>query len=336
MSTATISAPAVDVTVVVCTYNRAGLVRDTLRSLMALETDGAFRYEVLVVDNASTDETPQVLEEIIRSATIPLRSVREAKQGVSCARNRGIAEATGTWIAFFDDDQVADPHWLKELLRAARDQNVRCVGGANRLLLPEGHSGELSPVCCELLSESVQRKGPCRYSRRSAPGAGNLLLHRSVFEEVGVFNESLREAGEDADLYRRMVGAGIVGWYHPPAISHHVVPAYRLTPAYLRWKSLRNGGHVARRNRQDWGRVMFFLVLLARIAQSLLLHVPKLLWAKLRRSDVAVLGARCRLWRSEGYIRFALKFMAPRLFAQQRFFSELEFRAEREMFATQG
>jgi len=322
-----------DVTIIVCTYNRAPLLRDALASLSALETGGRFRYEVVVVDNASSDETSSVIEHAARNAPVPIRGVYEPREGVACARNRGINEASGQWIAFFDDDQVADPNWLAELLAMAREKRVRCVGGANRLFLPNVGSRELSPACRALLGEAVRRDTPRRYSRKTAPGTGNLLIHRSVFEKVGTFDESLREAGEDTDLYGRIYAAKIEAWYTPKAIAHHVVPPYRLNPDYLRWKSLRNGGHLARRNLRDWGRVALLLAVAARLAQALALNLPRLVWARLRRAEEAGQGAQCLLWRAEGYTRFALSFIAPRLFAQRAFFSRLEFRAERHTLA---
>jgi glycosyltransferase involved in cell wall biosynthesis len=319
------------ITVVVCTYNRAALLRDTLASLAALKTDGEFAYEVVVVDNASTDTTPVVIAEAAQSFPVSLRGVREERAGVACARNRGIAEARGTWIAFFDDDQVAHPCWLKELLAQARRTGARCVGGGIQLLLPPG-SPEIPPGPCRALLGESTCPSERRYNRRWSPGAGNLMLHRSVFEQVGVFDENLREAGEDADLFARMYTAGIEGWYAPAAIGYHVIPAYRLTEKYFRWKSLRNGGHVARRNRQQWGPVMFLAVLGARLGQVLTVHLPRLIWSKLRRAEDRALSARCLLWRAEGYVRFALSFLAPRLFAQRAFLSWLEFRSERELF----
>jgi GNAT acetyltransferase-like protein len=71
---------------------------------------------------------------------------------------------------------------------------------------------------------------------------------------------------------------------------------------------------------------LFVPELVARLGQALGLHVPRLLWSRLGRDEDRLLGARCRLWRSEGYIRSALRLLAPRLFAQPRFFSQLAFR----------
>jgi glycosyltransferase involved in cell wall biosynthesis len=323
-----------DVSVVVCTYNRAEYLRATLQSLARLVTEGLFAYEIVVVDNASSDHTQQVIEECAAELHVPIRSVFEPRPGVSCARNRGVAEARFDWIAFFDDDQLADATWLLELVRAAARHDARCVGGSNQLAFEGGSMPLVALECRALLSESFEGLREYRYSRRSAPGCGNLLIHRSVFDQVGTFNERLAEAGEDADLFRRIYAAGLDAWYTPNAISRHVVPLYRLTTAYIRWKALRNGSHVARRNFSDWNRPAFVGILAARISKAIGLDLPRYLWMRLTKPPEIALGARSRLWRTEGYARLALNLLAPRYFEQRRFFSELEFRAERTAFAT--
>jgi GT2 family glycosyltransferase len=184
-----------------------------------------------------------------------------------------------------------------------------------------------------LLGASVTKETPYRYSRKRAPGCGNLLIRKSVFDEVGNFDEALVEAGEDADLYRRVFGAKIEAWYTPKAISYHVIPAYRLKESYLRWKSLRHGGHIARRNWRDWGSALFLFVLVARLIQALCVNFPRLVIGKLRHAADQVQQARCLLWKAEGYVRFSLFLLAPKLFPQQAFFSQLEFRAERHTLA---
>lgn len=324
--------PSPLVSVVVCTYNRAEMLRDTLASLAVLETACEFEYEIVVVDNASTDHTQPVLREVSADFPVPLRTCYVGTPGVAAARNQGIVEARGEWIAFFDDDQLAHPRWLRELLAMARRKGCRCVGGVNRLRLPSNLDPEqLAPAVRALHGESLGRDREQRYSRKSSPGCGNLLLHRGVFDEVGVFDESLREAGEDTDLYRRIYARGIEAWCTPLAISYHVIPAYRLEEEYLRWKSLRNGSHLARRNRNDWGLWISSAVLLARMVQGGLVHLPRLWWAGWKQSPHELTGCRCRLWKTEGYVRFALRELFPRLFAQKVFFDRLEFRNEREL-----
>ncbi len=323
----------VDVTIVVCTYNRAELLRGALESLVGLKTGGQFDYEVLVVDNASTDHTSLLIEEAVLRADLDIRGVRETRKGVACARNRGVAEARGRWIAYFDDDEIAEPDWLAELMSTAQSTGALVVGGAVHLLLNEEERGSLGPLCRRLLGETIVADVTRPYGRHVATGAGNVLIRRDVFEQIGGFDESLREAGEDSDLNRRIREANINAWYTPKAIVQHTVPAYRVTEDYFRWASLRNAGHIARGDREQWGVWLFPLVLVARLAQGGLLFVPRWARARLSGDKPATLDGKCLLWRIEGYLRWALRLMAPRLFAQQDFVGKLEFRAERHTLA---
>src|SRR5688500_4978258 len=112
------------ISVVVCTYNRAGMLADALASLAAQQMDGRFEYEVLVVDNASTDETPAIIANAAQAADGLIRGVREPMQGIVPARNCGLREARGQWIAFFNDDQIAELNWLAELFAMAGRKQV--------------------------------------------------------------------------------------------------------------------------------------------------------------------------------------------------------------------
>ena len=316
--------------VVICTYNRADLLRESLASLMALEVD--FDYEIVVVDNLSNDHTQSVIEEAIRDSAIPKRGVVEPTAGVSAARNRGIREARGEWIASIDDDEIADPDWLRQLVDAARSKGVRCVGGLVRLQLEADVADQLSAVCRNLLGESVLGRAAQRYSRSFTPGAGNLLVHRSVFDEVGMYDESLREGGEDTDLFRRIHQANIAAWYVPTAVVRHHIPEYRLSPKYLLWTAERNGWHVATRERRANGAARFVLLMAVRLGQMSLSFVPRYLLARVLRHPQEALGARCLLRRTRAYLRCGLSLMAPKVFPA----SPLNFRSERELFSSAG
>lgn len=324
-----------DVTVVVCTYNRSALLRPALESLAAMRTGDRFQYEVLVVDNGSTDDTPAVVDDVAQRSGVVVRRVCETARGVAAARNRGVAEARGEWIAFFDDDQLADSDWVAELLSLAREKNARCVGGAVDLALPPGYERNLAPACRRVLGATAEGTTVCRYTRSRMPGTGNLMLHASVFAQVGCFDPALQHAGEDVDLFRRIRAAGIEGWFTPRAIVWHVTPAYRLTDEYFLWVSLRVGAAFAQRDGREKGHWTLAALLAARSAQALLMHVPRLAWRRLRRDAEGTLAMRCLLARFEGYARRSLQLLVPGLFAQQRFFAGLDSRRERQGFTGQ-
>ena len=308
-----------DVSIVVCTYNRADMLRDALESLAQLETHGEFTYEIVVVDNASTDETSTVIAAAAEHFTVTIRGVIEDKQGIAHARNRGVREARGRWIAFFDDDQLADPLWLVQLKSTADAKGVRCVGGAVHLRLPAGINRNLAPVCRMLLGESVGLDAPQRYDLKVTPGTGNLMLHRSVFDEVGLFDESLNQRGEDTDLFVRVNAADIEAWYTPAAVVYHMIPRERLCDEYLISLSRKMVEGLAELERQNWGRLLFPLILVARIGQATLLSVPQLLlWARVRGDREALLSARCRLAITVGYAREALPLVAPKWLVRRR------------------
>lgn len=317
----------VDVSIVMCTRNRADMLRDAMRSLVAQETDGAFTYELLVVDNGSTDGTSDVIADVAGGTDVPVRSVYEGTPGQVVARNRGLREARGEWIANFDDDQIAEAAWLKELMRVARDKQARSVGGKLHLKLPDGCERQLALQVRRLLGESVMWNRVTPYTRQQGPGSGNQLLHSSVFDEIGAYDLSFQLRAYDTDLYRRMREAGIVSWFAPDAIAHHVTPPGRLEESYLRETALHNGWSFGRRDTIEWGLLKPILVGAARIGQAVLSHTPQLWLAQLVKRDETVLNLRCRRWRAEGYARCVLYAAAPSVFRQPRFFSRFEFRA---------
>lgn len=290
-----------DVTIVVCTYNRAEMLGGALDSLMALRSEGQFAHEILVVDNASTDATASVARQAAARSPVPLRVVCEPRPGVPFARNRGVREARGRWIAFFDDDQLADPDWLSSLWALATDRRCRCVAGAVRLALPEPRLKTLPWICRNLFGESPACHHPRRLDGRLRAGAGNLLLCRDVLDEVGGFDERIQGAGEDSDLLDRLRAAGIEIWFAPAAIVRHLIPEERLQNEHLARVSRRIGIEVARRDRgrRPWAAPF---MLAARLAHAALRIVPAAVHGWVLGSPRGRLYVRCLAWRMGGYV----------------------------------
>lgn len=326
---------SIAITVVIGTYNRAEMLRQTLESLTQLHTEGRFSYEIVVINNASSDHTDRVIEEMNPGSAEACRGFHESQPGVAYARNRGVKEAIGNWVAFHDDDQIADPRWLLELYDLAHRRDARFVGGNVKLLLPEGTSRELAPECRGLLGERHWMKVEKPYGRTEMPGTNNMMVHRDVLKEVelggvGVFDVSITDGGEDTDLCRRISNAGYQGWYTPDSIVHHIIPAERLSDDYMRWTSIRKGQHVARRELLDFGRCALPFVATARVGQSLLKFLPKHLFARLKRDPEQILATRCPLWRNGGYFRRAIQLMLGRCETNQAGGLSLNLREGRE------
>ncbi len=293
---------SLDVTVVVCTHNRAESLRQALASLYHLETQEKFSYEVLVIDNASGDATPAVIADAAREASCPLRGIFEPRKGIVAARNRGVEEARGEWLAFFDDDQLADPRWLAELLSIAQKVNAKSVGGGVHLKLPTGCQRNLRPLVRTLLGEANWSEAPVPYKRASGPGCGNWMIHRSLFERVGRFEAALEGRNEDSDLYRRICLAGETSWFVPAAIIHHVITPDRLEEAYLLRLARIVGDFIAHRENSLDGRLRFAALRLLKSLRSWCLYRPSRAVAQLLGDKEKDLELLCLLAAHEAYL----------------------------------
>jgi len=303
-----------------------------IESLLRLETDGKFSYEILIIDDASTDGTGNVVREIMRRFPGRVRSVQGEGKGVTCAMNIGIAESRGQWLAFFDDDQLADPDWLKELYAFAMDIGAQCVGGRRELAIPEDKRLRLGPVCRALIGEGIPKGIVTKCHAKLLPVGGHMLIKRTVFDSIGICDENFLTGGWDRDLGLRTLDAGFVMGLTPNAVVRHLIPPHRITPDHIKWYSLQFGSSFAQIDWKRWGRLKTVLACMARIGQVLLVNLPLLFFAVARGNQPEILDRKALLWRAEGYIRRTLFLLTPRVFSQERFLGRLEFRKERETF----
>lgn len=244
--------PPCDVSVVVCTYNRADRLPLALEALLAQE--GAVPYEIIVVDNNSTDSTSDVVDTIAQRAGQRVRPVFESRQGLSYARNTGIALARGSIIAVSDDDVRVAPDWVRRI-KQAFDQHpdIAYIGGR---VMP--HWMEPPPKWLTTAHWSplaLQDYGPdCVISGREHAvclvGA-NLAFRRQVFETVGLFTPALGRikdgigSTEDHDFQLRAWRAGLRGLYAPTVVAIADVTPDRMDKAYHRRWHRGHGRHCA-------------------------------------------------------------------------------------------
>jgi GT2 family glycosyltransferase len=200
-------ADAPRVSVVCCSYNGEATIRDTLEGLAKLDYPD---YEVIVVDDGSTDATAAI------ARGYGAQVISTPNQGLSAARNLGLRAASGSIVAYIDDDAYPDPSWLSFLVRRFREGGYCGVGGPN-LLPPED-----GPVA-ECVGNAPG--GPCHVllSDREAehiPGC-NMAFEKAWLERVGGFDPVFRAAGDDVDLCWRLQDAGGRLGFHPAAVVWH-------------------------------------------------------------------------------------------------------------------
>jgi O-antigen biosynthesis protein len=195
------------VSVVVCSYNGGSTLEECLRSLCVLDYPD---YEVIVVDDGSTDDTPEIL------ARFPeVRAIRQCHRGLSVARNAGLGCAKGSVIAYTDSDCVADPDWLIHLVHQLLRSGAAAVGGPN--LTPE--DGWLAACVAAapgqpthvLISDQVAEH---------IPGC-NMAVRREALEAINGFDPQFLTAGDDVDICWRLQHEGLLITFAPGAFVWH-------------------------------------------------------------------------------------------------------------------
>ena len=200
-----------EVSVVVATHNRAERLEQLLAGLRA-QTLSTGRFEVIVVNDGSTDATAEVLRREQAGGTLRLATLAHREpRGPGGARNRGWPLARATVVAFTDDDCVPTPSWLEAMLARFHCDGEPIVRGVTVPNPAEAH--RLDPY-----SKTVHITYPSPHYETC-----NIAYPRSLLERVGGFDESFRVAGEDGDLGLRAAAAGGRPEFAPDAVVHHAV-----------------------------------------------------------------------------------------------------------------
>ena len=215
-----------NITVIIPTYNREATVEQALQSVL---DQTASPQEIIVVDDASTDNTAEILEKYSTEINI---ITNNSNQGVSFSRNAGIQVANGEWIAFLDSDDIWDPHKLEKQKE-----------------YHEAHPGELISQCDEIWIRNGVRVNPMdKHTKQRgwifeacvplcmvSPSA--VIIHQSVFEKVGLFDVNL-PACEDYDLWLRIAPHFEIGLLNEKLMTRY-------------------GGHEDQLSRKYWGMDRF-------------------------------------------------------------------------------
>jgi glycosyltransferase involved in cell wall biosynthesis len=235
------------VSVAIPTHNRSALLCQTLARLAALTPDVAGkRWEVLVIDNNSSDDTEAVVRRLAAGFPVPLKYVFERKQGRSHALNAGIAAAAGSVIAMTDDDVIVSSGWLDAATDPLLDEacGVDYTGGPVRPLWEAPRPAWLPGDKADLWGTiAILDYGPEPFvfeERRRVPLGANMAVRRALLDRIGGFSPRLGRAGtnllgqEVPEFLARARAAGARGLYVPAMVVDHHVPARRLTKTYFR------------------------------------------------------------------------------------------------------
>jgi glycosyltransferase involved in cell wall biosynthesis len=245
------------ISVVICTRNRSRRLRQALESLGAMRVEAGRPWEIVVVDNNSTDDTRTQVHEFARASGLNVRSVLEPAPGLSHARNRGLQVSKGAVVAFTDDDVVVDAAWLNEVIREFETYPDTGILFGQTRRPPSGGAG------ISVKEDGVRQA----YAYPSPPwviGHGNnMSVRRSAAERIGSFDTRLGAgtaagSAEDTDyVYRALKGGHQVVYAPSPIVYHH---HDRLSPrdelraraAYARGRGAFYCKHLLRGDRWVW------------------------------------------------------------------------------------
>lgn len=243
--------------IVIATYNRATLLLDALKSVIR-QSAPAQEWECVVVNNNSSDNTSERFAEFAREhPEYNLRIVDEPNQGLSYARNRGIRESVGEYIAIIDDDEHIAEDFVAAYIKLFDSvPEAVAAGGPIVAEYPTGRPRWMScyterPIANTMYFGEEVREFP----KGRVPGGGNMALRRSAIRRYGVFDTSLGYSGEsliggeECDLFERLQIADAKYYYVPTAVMYHIIPREKLTKEYFARLSYNVGVSQLRRAR---------------------------------------------------------------------------------------
>ena len=273
-------------TILLCTYNRAKLLKSLLDVLVnqvetVLATAQKDSIEILLIDNNSSDETKQIGTEY-KSKYSFLTYEFEGKQGLARARNKGLQLARGKIIVFIDDDIILDTNWLAEILKSLaypykafggkviplwekeRPRYINLTGlfSLNQKIFPAHDNGDISKLY------------PINKSETNPIGA-NMWIYKEIFEKYGNFSEDLGRVGyggipcEDTEFCSRLIKHNEKIFYYPNATVFHPVSSYRMTKEFIKSWHFRNGISTVRKGGRG-----FIALDLIRFLIRLLVYIP--------------------------------------------------------------
>lgn len=232
----------VNVSIVVCTYNRCEILKYCLDSLEKQSVDRS-RYEVIVVDNNSTDNTKQVVEEYC-DRNPNFRYVFEENQGLSHARNRGVKEANGEWVGYVDDDGYVENNYVKLALETIENYDFDCFGGVVKNWFkhekPKWYPEDYEVSYLRTLKTSEIDGFIC---------GGISFFKSEIIYIYGGFDESLgmkgsqMRLGEETKLQVKMKEDGKKIGLNPEIVLNHLVSNEKMSVKYMLKRKYQNGLH---------------------------------------------------------------------------------------------
>ena len=293
--------------IVICTYNRLKLLKLCIESIASLKTP-ASDFEIIIIDNNSTDATEAFCKELsIIYPNYNWKYINEPNQGIAFARTRGAKEAIGEIIAYIDDDSMAEPNWLDEIIKFYKNRPEAMSTGGR--IIPK----YLVPVADWFgkyfwglvgnydLGKSVFQMKGVRY-----PSGANMHFRKAVFEKYGYFDSNLGRsgkslmAGEEKAMYLKLINANEKVFYLPHVIVYHHVEGNKFDKEYVKLHSMGIGASERIMNNGSFSKLSIkFLEYLAKLGYANAYGLLYLLKGQPAKMSMLI---KFRWWVIEGFM----------------------------------
>ena len=229
-----------ELSIVISTYNNAASLERTLKSVAVQDADKSL-WECVVVNNNSTDDTAERVAAFAKAhSDINIKLVDESQQGLSYARNRGIVESQGQFVAFIDDDETINEGFVSAYIDLFRNHGAFVAAGALKVQYENARPRWMSYYTEKMIANPLDLGSKITtISNTVMPTGGNMAFNRDVFNLYGTFDTNLGRkggklfGGEENDMFERVRDLGERIFYTPHAIAYHHIVDKKLTPEYF-------------------------------------------------------------------------------------------------------
>lgn len=303
------------ISAIICTHNRVAVLPQAIESLIAQDLP-AETYEILVIDNASPDNTAQVVKEKFGHVS-NLKYIYEPILGLSQARNTGWQSARGEYVCYIDDDAIAQPNWLSNIIRTFETVQPKPGVIAGKIIpMWSTPKPDWLPDRCVQYLGTLDISPTARFLQGKEWIVGaNMAFVREMLAKLQGFCTNLGRKGsrllaaEEEDLFYRIKQLGYLGYYQPEVLVHHQMAPGRLNPDWFYrsffWQGVSNALcaqlHMRLPLWRKWRRGIYFLVRLL---------APRFVYAKwIRSKDPKYFETRLEYWSILGYALCILGFI---------------------------
>jgi len=231
-----------NITVAICTWNRADFLAETLEGMLHLDLPNKLNWELIVVNNNCTDHTDKIIEKFRNK--LPIRRIFEVVPGLSNARNRAVHEAQGDYIVWTDDDVTVEPKWIQSYLNSIMLHHESVVFGG--LIIPDfkGKAPKWIRNNLDTIGDAYARRMLGHREFKLDPQEGAIpyganfciktnIQKKHLFDPNCGFVAGKLVGGEETQVIRKILRTGEEGWWVPDAMVYHRIEAFRQRERYV-------------------------------------------------------------------------------------------------------